>query len=224
MSDGPLRPPRPDEEDLIRFHNGDTLDNIPIIHPPVPAPVPEPMRLQSRLALAGASVLVAAVSGLAVAGSLQFTESGQDRTDARPPAEPVAVGTTPASPSPPVAPPESTQPAGPTPDEAVTMAAQPRLEQVRVIQAPATGGDPGVAYCLVYTGSDSSGVKDAILLANAPAYQCADLLPYDEYAGSFSSEPPSCQQPARAAVLSFAGTSEWAGTVTFTCLTRHTGA
>jgi hypothetical protein len=105
------------------------------------------------------------------------------------------------------------------------VAAQPQLEQIRIVQAPATGGDPSTAYCVVYTGSDSGGVRDAILLANAPAYQCADLLSYTpDGGGSFSSEVPSCEPPARAAVLSFAEQSEWVGEVYFTCLTRHTGA
>jgi hypothetical protein len=69
------------------------------------------------------------------------------------------------------------------------------------------------------------GVKEAILLANAPAYQCTDLLSYDpEGFGTFSSEVPTCVSPERATVLTFAAGSEWAGAVEFTCLTEHTGA
>lgn len=36
MTDKLQRPLRPDEE-LVRFHNGDTLDNIPIVRLPIPS-------------------------------------------------------------------------------------------------------------------------------------------------------------------------------------------
>ncbi|MFE5023129.1 hypothetical protein ACFRAO_07305 [Streptomyces sp. NPDC056656] len=31
------QPPRPDKDGLARFHNGDTLDNIPVVRLPDPA-------------------------------------------------------------------------------------------------------------------------------------------------------------------------------------------
>ncbi|MEV7004352.1 hypothetical protein AB0N62_43060 [Streptomyces sp. NPDC093982] len=210
MTARPQRPPRPDEEDLIHFHNGDTLDNIPIIKPPEAAP------WRRFLLTAGAiAVPVAAVGALVGAAAAELADGRGPRTEAQPPAKSSQTASVPpAEPS-----------ARPSPSESLAVAAQPQLEQVNVIQAPATGGDPATSYCLVYTGSDSAGVKDAILLANAPAYQCADLLPSDpEDLGAFSAQAPSCDPPARAAVLSFAETSEWAGTVSFTCLTLHTGA
>lgn len=230
MSDSPQRPPRPDDEELIRFHNGDTLDNIPVIRLPAAAPpAPQPW---SRLTLACVAVLAAAVSGLAVVGILHLAASGSPHTDARPPIAPSAVASSAGSPvssppasSPPTSAPAPSSSASPSQSESLAVAAQPQLEQVRIIQAPATGGDPGTSYCLVYTGSESGGVKEAILLANAPAYQCTDLLQYDpEGAGSFSEQEPSCEPPSRAAVLTFAENSEWAGAVYFSCLTRHTSA
>ncbi|MEU5097612.1 hypothetical protein [Streptomyces sp. NPDC020996] len=225
LTDTPRRPPRPDEEDLIRFHNGDTLENIPIIRPPAAAPVQRP----AWLMLSGIAVVVALVSGLAVVGVLRLLAGGGSPAAARRPAgAPVpetAVAPSPTSGSPAAEVPSLTPSTSPSPSESLAVAAQPQLEQVRVIQAPVTGGDPGTSYCLVYTNSASGSVKEAILLANAPAYQCTDLLPYDpQGGGSFSTEAPSCEVPARAAVLSFAEDSEWAGTVYFTCLTRHTGA
>lgn len=224
MSNSPQRPPRPDEDELTRFHNGDTLDNIPVIRLPTP---PSPQGWSWR-ALGSVAVLAAVVSALAVAGALHLAASDGPGADARRPAAAPSHGRAAASPptrsSPATDAPSPAEPERPSPSEPLAVAAQPQLEQVRVIQAPATGGDPSTAYCLVYTGSDSAGAKDAILLTNAPAYQCTDLLPYDEYESALSTEVPVCEPPARAAVLSFADTSEWAGTVYFTCLTQHTGA
>lgn len=218
MTDRPERPPRPDEEDLVRFHNGDTLDNIPIVCPPASTP----QQRRSWLGLGALAVLVAVIGALAGVGAVQLAGGREPRTDARPPASPSVAASTVASTS---ASPSSAATGSPTASESVEAASQPQFEQVRIIQAPATGGDPSTSYCLVYTGSDSGGVKEAILLANAAAYQCADLLPYDpEGAGTFSTEAPSCEPPARAAVLSFAEGSEWAGAVYFTCLIQHTGA
>lgn len=99
-------------------------------------------------------------------------------------------------------------------------------EQVSVIQAPKVQGDVATSFCLVYTGSWSSGAREAVLLIEAPAYQCTDLLRYaPEDGGAFSEVPVLCQTPARAAVLSFAESSGWwGGEVYFTCLTRHSGA
>ncbi|MYZ09179.1 hypothetical protein GT028_17650, partial [Streptomyces sp. SID2999] len=52
----------------------------------------------------------------------------------------------------------------------------PALRTVNVISQPSTGGDPSSVYCLAWTGSASAGSRDAVLLMNAPGYQCgADL-------------------------------------------------
>ncbi|WP_405931842.1 hypothetical protein [Streptomyces sp. NBC_00827] len=171
MTDKLQRPPRPDEE-LARFHNGDTLDSIPVVRLPIAS--------SRRPSLWWGAVIV-----------------------------PVAVWTAP--------PPSSESP------EAATQAGP---EQVSVIQAPTVQGDVATSFCLVYTGSWSGGAREAVLLIEAPAYQCTDLLRYaPEDGGAFSEVPVLCQTPARAAVLSFAESSGWwGGEVYFTCLTRHSGA
>ncbi|MGV9242571.1 hypothetical protein [Streptomyces sp. NPDC003710] len=100
----------------------------------------------------------------------------------------------------------------------------PALDYVRIIQAPATGGDPSTTYCLVYTGSESEGHKEAILLSNAPAVQCADLLTYDPVNGSLHDSAPICESPSRPAVLAFDPSAGWGATSYFACLTRNHGA
>ncbi|MEU1783917.1 MULTISPECIES: hypothetical protein [Streptomyces] len=50
------------------------------------------------------------------------------------------------------------------------------LQVVHVISEPATVGDPGSAYCVAWTGSGSGDEKNAVLLMNAPGYQCAASL------------------------------------------------
>ncbi|MFD9514432.1 serine/threonine protein kinase [Streptomyces mirabilis] len=53
----------------------------------------------------------------------------------------------------------------------------PALQRVNIISEPSTGGDPGVFYCVAWTGSASGTFRDAVLLMNAPGYQCgADLV------------------------------------------------
>ncbi|WP_432173950.1 serine/threonine protein kinase [Streptomyces sp. Tue6028] len=53
----------------------------------------------------------------------------------------------------------------------------PVLQKVSIISEPPTGGDPSVFYCVAWTGSGSDTSRDAVLLMNAPGYQCgADLV------------------------------------------------
>ncbi len=53
----------------------------------------------------------------------------------------------------------------------------PALQTVDIISEPSTGGDPGSLYCLAWTGSADADSRDAVLLMNAPGYQCgADLV------------------------------------------------
>lgn len=212
MTDRP-RPPRPDKEDLDRFHNGDTLDNIPVVRlPEQPHHTPSPFGLRSWT-LGLAAVAVATVGALAAVGALQLAQGEA-------PTRPVAEASSPDAREV-----VSSQPA-PTPSAAespeITRASTP--EQVRIIQAPVTGGDISTTYCLVYTGSDSGGVREAILLANAPAHQCADLLSYDPVIGSLYESVPTCEPPARTAMLVFDASSSWGNALYFTCLAQHTGA
>lgn len=234
------RPPRPDEDDLARFHNGDTLDNIPIVPSDATA---QPIRPHRSWAKAGvltlaAGVGVAAVGGLVGAGVARFVAGPERPAAAATPSARVSTHTAaplPASSSPKRTPAPSSagavppsvppQPSPPPPSPVPTptyspspeITTQSGLEQVQVIQAPPTGGDPEVSYCLVYTGTWSGDTRDAILLANAPAYQCTDLIDYVDTAA------PDCIAPSRAAVVAFAEGPGWAGDVVFACLTRHTG-
>ncbi|WP_151774304.1 hypothetical protein [Streptomyces abyssomicinicus] len=223
MSEGLQRPPRPDEEAelLRRFHNGDTLDNLPVVQSLTPPPRRTPV-----------GRLIAAVLGVGlltgVGGALVAQRVLDDETPAAAPAPSAEAPTSPpagseaATPSPGNEPePEPEPESEPEPEPTVRAAA---LEQVRIIQTPSTGGDVAATFCLVYTGSASGPEREAILLLNAPAYQCADLLPYDPASGPFMTEAPECAEPSRAAVLSFAESTDWGANLMYTCLTEHNGA
>ncbi|WP_406199609.1 hypothetical protein OG331_23900 [Streptomyces sp. NBC_01017] len=74
------------------------------------------------------------------------------------------------------------------------------LQAIHVISQPATGGDPGAAYCLAWTGSSDGAGKDATLLMNAAGYQCgAYLVGSDgqvtqaDGTSVFSDSPLSCE-------------------------------
>jgi hypothetical protein len=225
MTDRPQRPPRPDEdEDLVRFHNGDTLDNIPVVRlPPDPAQEAAPRRAPAWQLAAGA-VAVAAVSALAVVGAMQLVrgDGGTPQAAAAPERSSGAASSSSRGPSRSVAPSESE-----SVWEAPAVTSAPAgggLERVRVVQTPETGGDPGMTYCLVYTGSSSGNVRDAILLMNRPAAECTDLLESDPASGPFSESESECVAPSRPVLLTFDEASAWAGSVLYSCLTRHHGA
>ncbi|MEU9576343.1 hypothetical protein [Streptomyces chilikensis] len=214
MSEGLQRPLRPDEEAelLERFHNGDTLDNLPVIQPP-----PPPSRHTPPGQLIAAAVGVALLAG--AGGALVAWYAADPETPTAAPASSTRTSAPPAS-----SPAAALSPKGdpePAPEGTARTA---DIEQVRIIQTPATGGDAGATYCLVYTGSSSGPEREAILLLNAPAYQCADLLPYDPAVGPFMTEAPTCEEPSRAAVLSFADSAAWGEDLMYTCLTEHNGA
>lgn len=206
MTDAPQRPPRPDEE-LARFHNGDTLDNIPIVRP---SPAPERPR-HGRIALA--VLATAAVGALAGVGIVSLAD-GEEPAGKRQAEAPKGSSEPPNTYS---------APSDPTPSSTVQTA---RVEQVRIIQTPQTGGDPASDYCLVYTGSSSGPAREAILLMGAPAYQCSELLPFDPSGATpaFTVEAPECVAPARLAVVTFAEPGGWEDEVLYTCLTEHNGA
>ncbi|WP_409062309.1 hypothetical protein [Streptomyces sp. SYP-A7185] len=204
MTDTPQRPPRPDEE-LARFHDGDTLDSIPVVRP---SPPPERRRCLRLILLALAVSAVGALAGVGVVSLSEGKGSDGKEQVAAPPARsstPLSSYSAPSS-----APPSSTT----------------RVEQVRIIQTPQTGGDPGADYCLVYTGSFSGTAREAILLMGAPAYQCSELLPFDPSGETpaFTVEVPDCVAPARPAVVTFAEPGGWENELQYTCLTEHNGA
>jgi hypothetical protein len=217
MPELPQRPPRPDEEDLVRFHNGDTLDNIPVVRVTQGKP-PRPPWLHWAAVVVGVGLL----GGLAGAGVARLGSDEDPPVSAQAPT-PSASPSVPAEAAPLVSSTPSTSQA-PAPGLETTV--QSSLEQVRIIQTPPTGGDPSSSYCLVYTGSSSGPEREAILLMNAPAVQCADLLPYDPTGQhpAFTTEAPICEAPSRAAVVSFAETGGWENEVLYTCLTEHNGA
>ncbi|WP_327657362.1 hypothetical protein [Streptomyces sp. NBC_00483] len=67
------QPPHPDEDDLVRFHNGDTLSNIPIVQLPQSDEPPS----WRRVPLIAVAVLGAAViGGLAAVGVLTLVDGG----------------------------------------------------------------------------------------------------------------------------------------------------
>ncbi len=218
--DKPQRPLRPDEEEaLARFHNGDTLDNIPVV------------RLPARRARwwpwAAVVVGVGVLGGLVGAGVALFQGRGSEvEVQAGPggsasPSQSFGEDRGSSSPSP-----SSSAVASEAPPSVLAEPSSGGLEQVRVIQTPPTGGDPGASYCLVYTGSASGPEREAILLMNAPGYQCHDLLPFDPtgLTPAFTTDAALCAAPSRAAVVNFAEVGGWEGELMYTCLTRHSGA
>ncbi|MFG3323915.1 hypothetical protein ACGF3J_38330 [Streptomyces sp. NPDC048171] len=227
MNGSPQRPLRPDEEEeFARFHNGDTLDGIPVVRPEPPLSpqqVRQPGRRPRPAVIAAVTLAAAVAGGLAGLGVLAL--SGDDGQEQQPEAAasdttpPVAVQTTLA--------PDATEPSqAPVPEvsEPAVEQQSAALEQVRIIQTPATGGDRGSTFCLVYTGSSSGPERDAILLMNAPAYQCSELLPYDGVNSAFATETPLCEAGSRAAVVSFAEAGGWESELMYTCLTAAVGA
>lgn len=225
MGETPARPPRPDEEDLLRFHNGDTLDNIPVVRlPEHTAAPPQPAGL-SWWKVGALGLGVAALGALATVGALQLAagdgRSGPPAAARTPDAPDAAAAEQDASTATPSPTPTASGPSG-SDSPAITSASG--VEQVRVIQAPATGGDVATTYCLVYTGSEDDGQKEAVLLADAPAYQCGDLLSYDPVHGSLHDTVPVCEPPSRAAMLVFDPSSSWGDSLFFACLTQHHGA
>ena len=132
-------------EDLIRFHNGDTLHNIPVVRLPPPAN-PHPRQAWRKVAatVAGATLagvlggwVIGKTVGGAVAGRPASASSGQP-----------AVTTTAPSPTPTV----TVRQAQPVPEPAPSWRREPSagMELVHVIISPATGGDPSMDYCITY--------------------------------------------------------------------------
>ena len=84
-------------------------------------------------------------------------------------------------------------------------------------------------YCITYTGSESEGRADAVLLVNPPLYQCEDFLfsthPQD-MTSVWEEFPPDCSGTpgGRAAHLSFAESTTWYGSDAYTCLLLNDGA
>lgn len=152
MTDKLQRPLRPDEE-LDRFHNGDTLDSIPIVRLPVPS------SRRPSLLWWGAVIVSVAVFG-ALAGAAVAHFAGDSDSSAQDDGRSSAVGSTPLRESEPEVTPSasvSVWTAPPASSESPEVAAETGPEQVSVIQAPTVQGDVATSFCLVYTGSWSEG-------------------------------------------------------------------
>ncbi|MFE5681711.1 hypothetical protein [Streptomyces sp. NPDC056512] len=214
------QPPRPDEDDLARFHNGDTLDNIPVVRLPAPAASSTPRRQWHTVALVVGMACVGVLAGVGI-GALTDGPSRSAGQAAGAPRPSVPVSTAAAAPTSASATPwtEPSLPSG--------QMNAPALEQVLVIAAPATGGDTGTSYCLTYTGSGSGEQREAVLLSDMPAYRCTDILvsPDGLDTDVWQSGVPVCQTPARLAAFAFAPDTEWSGGEgLYSCLVRNHGA
>ncbi|MFE5023168.1 hypothetical protein ACFRAO_07530 [Streptomyces sp. NPDC056656] len=163
------QPPRPDEDDLARFHNGDTLDNIPVVRLPAPVASSVPRRPWRTVALVLGVACVGVLAGVGI-GALTDGPSRSAGQAAGAPRSSAPVSTAAAAPT--------TASATPWAEPSLPSAQMnaPALEQVLAIAAPATGGDPGTSYCLTYTGSGSGEQREAVLLSDTPAYRCTDIL------------------------------------------------
>ncbi|MEU4063554.1 protein kinase [Streptomyces wedmorensis] len=114
----------------------------------------------------------------------------------------------------------------------------PSPQTVHLVSQPATGGDPGVSYCIAWTGSTDSTGRNGALLMNAPGYQCgADLLGaldaqaihLDGTSGVFYTTPQPCTPLYPDTRLTYPALLDYT-TLDPTrppdhvCLTEHTGA
>ncbi|MFG2144325.1 hypothetical protein ACGFRG_09015 [Streptomyces sp. NPDC048696] len=201
----PSRPPEGPlhlDEDLIRFHNGDTLDNIPVVRNP------RPRRFTGKdIALAGIIVLVGAASGALLALHPSGRSSDGAPGDQRPETSLKSSAAAKDDPKPgthvaSVPPTARTTcvtvtyktPAGPRDCKStddICKAGAPwytsaidslcgapvAIQTVRLLAQPTTGGDPGSSFCIAWTGSRDGVGRDGVLLMNASGYECgADVV------------------------------------------------
>ncbi|MDT0377268.1 hypothetical protein RM572_00565 [Streptomyces sp. DSM 42041] len=230
--------PDPDRE-KERFHNGDTLPGgIPAIRlPTVPTHArPAPPETTTRPGVRRGALFLAAAAGAVVAGVIAaaVTNAGDAPTPAagQQPAEASASASSSAEPAttlepteePTPHPPSPTAPASTEPPAALAPA-EPVV--VNLVSSPSTGGDIGSTYCIAWTGSSSSIGRDAVLLLEAPGYQCSAFLVTatdgqvtGPYGVMSEQEITDCQAPGTyPAILHNA----W-DTTFYTCLLDHTGA
>jgi hypothetical protein len=220
------------DDEEIRFHNGDTLDSIPVVRPTVPLPPglrrlpPDPEVFPSQPAPRVSPLVATIIAGAAVIGALSGMVVAWAPQDDAATAQPVPS----ASPS--VTVHVQPEPTPPAPTATVTVRAEPTYteepdaawESVWITVAPATGGDPTTDYCLAYDYDSVASVIPATLLANAPAWQCDDYLfsthPSD-MEGVWEETPPDCTATpgGRTVQVAFDPMTEWGGgTVLYSCL------
>lgn len=216
------------DEDMLRFHNGDTLESIPVVRLE-----PDPPRIPWRTVagVVGTMAFVGSLVGLSVGlgernktavsadpmPSVTSAESATPQVTVPPPVVPTVTATvTQTAPAPPPAEQDSYIQQAPYIDASA--------ETVMVSVTPSTGGDPSMDYCLTYEA------EGAVLLANAPVYACQDFLfsthPKDG-AGVFEVEPPTeCGDTTggRLAQLFFEPSTAWGEGSSYTCLLANDGA
>ncbi|MBO7936656.1 serine/threonine protein kinase [Streptomyces sp. S9] len=117
----------------------------------------------------------------------------------------------------------------------------PALQRVNIISEPSTGGDPGVSYCVAWTGSGSGSgsdtSRDAVLLMNAPGYQCGgDLVspagtqePPGEYTVVFFDTEQDCTPLYPGTRLTYPAVLDYSSLddgqpPQYVCLSEHVGA
>ncbi|MET7761586.1 hypothetical protein ABZS71_05925 [Streptomyces sp. NPDC005393] len=111
-------------------------------------------------------------------------------------------------------------------------------QMVHLVSEPSTGGDPGVSYCIAWTGSSDGTGRNGALLMNAPGYQCgADLLGAvdaqavhpDGNSGVFYDAPQECAPLYPGSRLTYPAKLDYSSLgdeqpPTYVCLTEHVGA
>lgn len=109
---------------------------------------------------------------------------------------------------------------------------------VHVISEPATGGDPGMHYCIAWTGSSDSSGRDGVLLMNAPGYQCgasllgavdAQAVHMNGESSVFYEAPQDCTPLYPGTRLTYPAVLDYSSLgdsrpPAYICLTEHTGA
>ncbi|MEU4046080.1 serine/threonine-protein kinase [Streptomyces antibioticus] len=113
----------------------------------------------------------------------------------------------------------------------------PALQRVNIISEPSTGGDPGVSYCVAWTGSGSDTSRDAVLLMNAPGYQCGgDVVspagtqdPPGEYTVVFFDTEQDCAPLYPGTRLTYPAVLDYSSLddqqpPQYVCLSEHVGA
>ncbi|WP_326783081.1 serine/threonine protein kinase [Streptomyces sp. NBC_00151] len=113
----------------------------------------------------------------------------------------------------------------------------PALQKVNIISEPPYGGDPGVSYCVAWTGSSDGTARNAALLMDAPRYQCGAELGESAdavtepggYAIVFHDTPQDCASQWPGTRLTYPAVLDYSSLGDqeprqYVCLTEHTGA
>lgn len=218
------QPPHPDEDDLARFHNGDTLDNIPVVRLPAQATSSKRRRhlLHAPVALVPVMAIVGTLAGIGVA-ALMDGPTEPPAAAAGAPHRTTAAVTAPTATA-------STQSASATPWVEPSAPSAPMnatgLERILVTAAPPTGGDPSTTYCLTYPDAAGGERREARLLSNVLPSQCMDILVDSraQVTNVWAPNPITCEGSARPAEVTFTPETErGGGEELFTCLVRRIG-